>query len=233
VDSQGILDASFDGAGVVLNAWGYPTYVDYQKSWDSKPYFAYDANLAKEYLDKFYAETGTTADKLKLRLLTQSGSTMGKAAEAIQAYIVELTGNPNCVEILSFDRATYNDMWLDEKAFDLMLMYSQSITRTYCTYSWNSWVNAAKLANKNDAFHSGDAKVQELLNAAINVNTHSDASVDAFQQYMNEQAYVKNLICGSVYIVGKGWIGGLEKSVGPKNALAVMALNYDWSASGK
>ncbi|HHU23293.1 MAG TPA: ABC transporter substrate-binding protein [Clostridiales bacterium] len=233
VDPQGVLDATFDGSGIVLKAWAYPTFMDYQNKWDDQPYFEYDLDLAKEYLQKFYDETGTTADTLKLRLLTQSGPTTGKIAEAVQAYIVTLVDNPTCVEILSFDRGTYNSMWMDENAFDILLIYGQTANRTYCTYAWNSYANAAKLQHKNDVWHSGDEKVQELLNAAISVKTHSDETVSDFQQYINDQAYIKNLMCGDVYVVGKSWIGGLEDCIGPKDCLAIMALDYDWSKSDK
>lgn len=233
VDAQGVLDAAFDGSGVVLKAWSFPTYSDWQDSWDTDDYFEYDLNLAKEYLKKFYDETGTTANTLNLRLLNQSGSATGKIAEAIQAYIVALVGNSTCVEILSYDRGVYESMYEDSDAFDLLLMYSQTVTRTTSAYAWSRQANASKTLSGNDLWHSGDQKGQELLFAAVGYDTYSDATISAFQAYINEQAYMKSLICGDIYVVAAGWISGLENCIGYKDALAVLALDYDWSLSGK
>jgi len=232
VDSEGVLDAAFDGAGEIMTAWAYPTYFDYQKSWSTDP-FPYDLTKAKEYFDAYLKDSGTKAADLKLRLLVVSDGAMGKAAQAIQAYVGALTGNQNTVELLSYDRATYNDLWLDPAAFDIVLLYTQSTTRTYSTYAWNSYANAAKISSGDDVWHSGDQKVQTLLNAAIAEDTHNDTTVAAFQDYVNTQAYMKNLVCGRVYVVGANWIKGLDYCLGAKNALNVTALDYDWVNSGK
>ncbi|MDR1573773.1 MAG: ABC transporter substrate-binding protein [Clostridiales Family XIII bacterium] len=233
VDAEGVLKAAFNGSGIVLKAWSFPTYIDWQNSWDADDYFEYDPNLAKEYLDKFYEETGTTADTLKLRLLNQSGAVTGKIGEAVQSYIVALVGNPNCVEMLSYDRPVYEPMWEQADAFDLLLIYAQTISRISSAYTWNRNANAKSTMSGNDLWHANDAKAQELLNEAIGVDTHSDRTVAAFQAYINEKAYMKNLICGETYIVGAGWISGLDNCAGYKDALALLVLDYDWSRSGR
>lgn len=233
VDSKGVLDAAFDGSGIVLKAWAYPTYSDWQSSWDTDPYFEYNMALAKEYLEKFYKETGTTANTLKLRLLNQSGAATGKIAESIQAYIVALVGNPECVEIMSFDRTVYESMWEEADAFDLLLLYNQSVSRTTCAYAWSRNANASKTMSKNDLWHSSDKVGQDLLHAAIEVKTHSDANVAAFQKYINDKAYIKALVCGDVFIGSASWISAADGFIGYKDALAVLAFDYDWSKSGK
>lgn len=233
VDSEGLLDAIFDGKGTTLNAWSYPTYNDYQDSWDTGNYFEYDLTKAKEYLDKFYKETGTTASTLKLRLLNQSGSPTGKIAEAIQAYIVSLVGNSNCVEIINVERTVYESMWEQEDAFDILLLYNQSVSRTTSAYAWERNANAAKIMSGDDLWHSGDKQGQTLLHEAISEKTNSDATVAAFQAYINEQAYMKALMCGDIILVGKSWISGLDNCAGYKDALAVLTLDYDWAQSGK
>lgn len=233
IDSEGILDAVYNGDGMVIKAWSFPTYLDWQDEWDTNEYYEYDTKLAKEYLDKYYQETGTTANNFSLRLLVQSDSAYVKAAEAIQLYIVSLIGNQNCVEILSYDRASFKTMYSDPTAFDLLLLNCQSSQRAYTAYNWNLWVNAKKLLHGDDIFNSGDQKLQTLLEAAVGEETHSDKSVLAFNDYLNEQAYIKNLVCGNTYLISASWISGLERGMGAKNAIALCALEYDWSQAGK
>lgn len=233
IDAQGVLDLALDGEGLVLKAWAFPTYVDWQQSWTDDDYFEYDLDLAKEYLEKFYAETGTTASTLNLRFVIQSGGTTSKIAESIQAYIVELVGNPTCVTLDTYDLATYEQMCLDPDAFDLLLLSSQSVTRIYSTTNWSRQADASKTQSGDDIWHSGDAKGQELLHLALNEETHSDATVAAFQAYINEMAYMKTLISNNTFAVGAGWIKNMDRCLGYKSALAVLALDYDWSQSGK
>lgn len=233
VDSQGVLDATFDGDGLVLKAWSYPTYVDYQTSWDSEDYFKYNLNQAKEYLNKYYEETGTTAADLHIRLLTQTDATMQKATEAILNYIVALVGNPTCCEMISYDMATYTEMWKDETAFEICVLNSQSFARSYSTYAWNSFGNTLKTIHHQNIWFDDSDELQSLLNAALNVKTHSDKTVLAYQEYINENVLLKNLIGGTLYGVAASWIDDLDKVVGPKAAIAVCALSYDWAAAGK
>jgi ABC-type transport system substrate-binding protein len=227
IDSQGILDAAFNGSGLLTHAWAYPTYLDYQKKWDSTFPFPYDTKLAKEYLQKYFDETGTKASDLHLKLLTMNRLAMKKTAEAIQAYVVELIGNPTCVEILSYDQAQYNSLRLDPTQFDLLVNYTQSINRSYCTFAWNNYANTKKNVNGN-LFFDRSEKGQSLLEAAISEDTHSDATVDAYQQYVNENAFLKSLVCGNVYVAGESWIKNIK--IGPSVSLDICGMEYDWSA---
>jgi len=233
VDSQQVLDATFNGDGLVLKAWSYPTYADYQSVWDKEDYFEYDLTKAKEYLEKFYAETGESASTLKLRLLTQTDATMQKATLAIQNLIIALVGNESCCTIEQYDMATYTQTWKDETAFEICVLNSQSFVRSYTTYAWNNFANALKAVHKQNIFFDDNEELQELLNVALNPKTHSDASVQAYQEYINENVLMKNLCSGTLYGVAADWIDGLEYVVGPKAAIAVCALDYDWAAANK
>jgi len=231
VDSEAILNATYDGVGTTMNAWSYPSYVDYLPEWDNQPYFEYDMALAKEYLEKFYEETGTNANTLSMKLLTMSSSTMEKTAEAVQASIATLVGNQTCCEIVSFDRATYNQEWLDPANFDLMVINFQSITRTYSVYNWNLYGNASKNRNGSDMWYDDSEEFQSIVDAVISEDTHNDETVRAFHAYVTDNAYIKNMICGNVYVVTRNWISGFDQCMGAKSSVAVNGLEYDWSAS--
>jgi ABC-type transport system substrate-binding protein len=230
IDSEGILNAAYNGKGITLNAWAYPTFFDYQKKWDSKEPFPYDAALAKEYLQKYFDETGTKASDLRLKLLTVNRPATKKASEAIQAYVVDLIGNPNCLEIASYDQAQFEALWLDPTEFDLLVIYTQTISRTYCTYQWNNYANAKKLANGFNLWYDTSDEVQSLIEAAIGEDTHSDATVSAFQQYIDDNALLKNLICGEIYAVAESWVKDIK--IGPKQCFPVCGFEYDWNAKG-
>lgn len=232
VDAEGVLNSAFDGEGMVLNALAYPTYTDYQDEWDSTPYFEYNLDEAKSYLDKYLAETGTSANSLQLALMVQNGSEMSKVAQSIQAYVGALVGNPTCVEIISYDRGSYNSALADPSAYDMVLLAPQSATRAVCTYNWSYYWDLRK--NEAEPCHSGDEKLQELLVEAAMSTTHSDATVAAFQQYLNDQCYVKALVCGDSYVVARSWISGLVngKACGVKNGPNIGELEFDWANAG-
>lgn len=231
LDSAKILDAVADGDGLVAKAWSYPSFVDYQSEWDSQDYFEYDLDAAKDYLQKYLDETGTKASDLKIRLLMQNEDIASATATAIQEAVGELTGNPLCVEILTYDRASFTEAKKTADAFDLLIQNGQIVTRTYSGYEWDAQANADK--NGFDIFHSGDDKLQSLLMEAISVDTHSDETVAAYQAYLNEQCYIKNLFTTNQYGGAASWIGNLDHAAGAKDCLNVGALSYDWNASGK
>lgn len=78
-----------------------------QKSWDNRDYFGYNLDKAKEYLAKWEQETGKKASDLKLRIILQNEDDANAIALSVQSDVGALTGNPLCVEITSYDRATF------------------------------------------------------------------------------------------------------------------------------
>lgn len=234
VDSAGVLDLVYDGDGMTMKAWSFPSYKDYLSEWDNQDYFEYDLEQAKQYLEKYYQETGTSANDLKLRLICENGAAeYEKTAEAIQLYLVKLTGNSNCVEIISCDRATYKTAYSNPNEFDLIMLNCQSTSRSYVVYNWNLWANGDKLLHGDDIFNTGSEEFKALIYAAVGEETHSNETVAAVQDYLNENALIKALICGNAYMVSANWISGLEHGIGAKTSIGVCSLDYDWSQSGK
>jgi ABC-type transport system substrate-binding protein len=231
INSESALYAAVDGNGSVAKAWSYPTFVDYQTAWDSQDYFEYNLDTAKEYLAKWEQETGNKASDLKLRLILQNEDDANAVALSIQSDIGTLTGNPTCVEIIPYDRATFTQSKKDASTYDMLIVDSQLVTRSHSGYEWDNLVNQDK--NGYNIFHTDDATLQEKLMDAVQVSTTSDATVTAFQDYINEQCYMKNLIYADGYGAAASWIGNLDKATGAKSCLNLGALTYDWNASGK
>jgi ABC-type transport system substrate-binding protein len=225
-DSKAILEAAYNGDGLVSKAWAYPTMADYQKSWDTQNYFDYNLATAKSYLDKYYAETGTNASSLRIRLLTYNRPVMERICQTIQAYISTLTGNPNTCEILDFEQSTYNQLSNDSAAFDMFIGYAIN-SRMYPIISWVAGVTNKSVRGTNQ-FFANDPNLARLVGAASGAKTHSNATVAAFQKHINDNAYLVGLVTGYVYIVSSNFIG--DVSIGRGNCIAVAGMNYNWAA---
>ncbi len=231
INSADCLSYVADGHGEIAKAWSYKTFVDYQDQWNGQDYFEYDLDLAKEYLAKWEQETGKKAADLQLDIILQSEDDAEALALTIQSAVGKLTGNPNTIVVNGFDRATFTQAKKDATGFDLMVVDSQLVTRSHSGYEWDNLVNQAK--NGYNCFHADDDVLQEKLMDAIQVATTSDETVSAFQEYINEQCYMKNLIYVEGFGATASWIGNTIHATGAKNALNLGALTYDWNASGK
>ena len=231
ISAENALEAAVDGYGTIAKAWSYPTFVDYQKAWDSRDYFPTDMAKAKEYLAKWEQETGKKASDLALTILLQNEDTTNALALSVQADVGQLTGNPNTVTISALDRGTFNTAKKDPTAFDIYVVDSQLVTRSHSGFEWDSLVNQAK--NKYNCFFAEDDVLQEKLMAAIENKTTSAETVTAFEQYIMDQAYMKNLIYADGYGACASWIGNTLHATGAKNCLNLGALSYDWANSGK
>jgi ABC-type transport system substrate-binding protein len=225
-DSYAVLDAAYNGDGLVSKAWAYPAMKDYQKSWDAQDYFDYNLATAKSYLEKYFRETGTTAANLHLRLLTYNRPVMEKIAQTLQAYISELVGNPNACEILNYEQSTYNQLRNNPAEFDMFIDYAIN-SRTYPIISWFSAINPQSARGTNE-FFANDPQLLPLVLAAAGANTHSDATVAAFQKHINDNCYLIGLVTGYVYIVNANWIETF--SVGRGNCVSIASMKYNWQA---
>jgi ABC-type transport system substrate-binding protein len=227
VDSQALLDVAYSGDGVVAKAWSYPTMMDYQKKWDSQDYFKYDPELAKQDLQAFYDETGTKASDLKIRLLIFNKPALVSIGQMVQAYIAELVGNETCCEILNYDQSTYNTLYEDPTAFDVYINYCPT-HKAYSVFAWNEAANEKKRGDGTNQWFVDSDELQKLLEAAIDEKTHSDETVSAFQDYINDHCYQVSLIAGSKYMVVADWVETVL--IGPKDCVGICGMDFDWTA---
>lgn len=231
INSENALIAAADGNGEIATAWSYPAFVDWQAEWDDREYFDYNLDTAKEYLAAWESETGKSASSLSLTLLLQNEDEANAMALSIQSDIAALTGNPNTVTISALDRATFTQAKQDPTQFDLYIVDSQLVTRSHSGYEWNNLVNENKIGY--NCFHVTDDELQSKLMDAIQTATTSDATVKAFQDYIDEQCYMKNLCWVNAFGAAASWIGDLDHATGAKSCLCLGALSYDWANSGK
>ncbi|NTV89235.1 MAG: ABC transporter substrate-binding protein [Clostridiales bacterium] len=179
IDGNAIVAGALSGQGVASKIPGNAKYPDYNKAWDAKNYYAYDAAKAKELL----AKAGYKEGELTIRLMSASDPTHVAEAQVIQALLQEIGVT---VKIDSYDGPLYNTYKIDPTKYDMII--NQAASTDYLVNVWKLiWDNTAyKYGDSN--FHKDD-KLQELLMTACSMDGYTQANVDALVDYEMNQCY--------------------------------------------
>ena len=184
IDTEVIALGAYNGDARPVKTYGNTKYADYVDKWNDEPYYEYDLDKAKE----LYAASGASGLNLKLMYVTSDETAM--MAAIIQAQLAELGIS---VELHGYDSQLFNQYKYENKgAWDLLLDEGASSTNL---------ANVYKLAwDRTGYTHGGainfvkDDTLQSLLEAAMDEDTHSDETMDAFHQYLKEQCYGIGLV---------------------------------------
>lgn len=183
VDSQQLVDGALNGSGNVAYTWGNTNYSDYVSAWNNEDYYSYDLDKAKQLL----AESGATKTTLNLMIVSTDLNT--KLATIIQAQLAQIGITVN---ISTFDVQLFNEYKYQPDQWDIML--DQGASTSYLVNVWKlGWDSSGYVHGGGENFVKDD-KLQELLNAAMDVDNHNDATMDAFHQYLKEQCYGIGLV---------------------------------------
>lgn len=224
ISAADLLGMIYDGDGWELKAFAMDYQLGYVKDWNNRDYFGQDEKKAKEYLDAYLKESGKSVSDLNFNLIHMNTDQMQKYAQVVQAALIKLTGNNNVCSLTSYDSATYKSMMDDPKNFD-MEIYNTLSNKSYISYNWNLAFNGNDRTSGNDMAFSGDTKLWDLCKTAV--ATLEPADCTAFQDYLDEQCYFVNYICGPAYWVGSDIVS--KWALGAKNSIAITAMNFDWS----
>ena len=224
VSAEDLLGMIYDGDGWQLKAFAMDYQIGYVKDWDDKSYFEQDMDKAQEYWDAYLKSSGKSASDLSFNLIYMNTDVMQKYAQVVQAALIELSGNDNICALTSYDSATYTTMRADPNNFDMCILNSMS-NKTYVSYNWNLNYNGYDRTDGNDISFSGDSKLWDLCQTACETLEEDDCT--AFQDYLDEQCYFVNYICGPAYWVGSNIV--TKWVLGAKNSIAICAMNFDWS----
>ncbi len=181
--------------------------VDYVDAWDEQSYFEYDLEKAKEYL----AAAGyDESNPLTVSFLNSSQAPQTPYV-ALQAMLAEAGIVMN---IDSQDRAARQAVQNDPTAWDFC-EYSNAISDFTTTY-WNDLFGS----ETNQCFVQDDT-LQELLAAAI--ADRSEENMNAFHDYITEQAYIVG-----VYTEVRGIVStaGIEDICLQKNNPVLNAMTF-------
>lgn len=153
IDVESLVSA-YCGTGYTLARSVFPS---------TSPYFVdsaleYDPELAKEYLQKFYEETGVS--EVSIKLTAKSGDIAATLTEAIQYQLDEVLGIQ--VEVAVMDSATYFDAQAKGEQYASIV----PLARGY--YDPAKYMNAWLPNSSNSIMHMNNEELDALLDETVN-----------------------------------------------------------------
>jgi ABC-type transport system substrate-binding protein len=183
-DSQDFLDNAADGVGELVYGFGSAYSVDYYgDDYKAEGYFEKDQDLAKEYLQKYYDETG--ASSVTLTVLATTDSVLSSMAEILAGNLKEVGIE---TELNIVDQTTAFALYTDSTSFDINLGTEGSST-FLVNHLWNEFDASQYPEWDGDYMFRVDDKLQSLYEEASDETTWSKETVEAFQEYVNEKCY--------------------------------------------
>ncbi len=169
---------------------------DYNDSWNSEDYYGYDFDKAKQLMsDAGYPDGGIT-----LRLMYQNSTAATAGLTVVQAYLAELGIT---VELTPYDQALFNSYKYDDTQWDIIV--DSKSTTDYVTTVWQNVFDTNSFDNGSACFTHDDT-LQQLLETASNIETTSADAVDAFHEYLKDQAYGVGMFWNYSYYIGQDGI---------------------------
>ncbi len=216
IDQEAILQGALNGAGEIIHDFATSYAGDYNEAWDSEDYYDYDLDKAKTLL----VEAGYEPGELSIRIMV--GATVPghqQAAQIIQANLSEIGIE---TEILSYDNALFSSYKNDSTQWDIIL--DRKGTTDFVINAWKLAFDANGFGDQGTANFIHDDTFQDLLAQAAGVETHSAETVEAFHDYMYDQAYAMGLFITYTYVVGVDGITDIV--IHPKGQLIVGASEF-------
>ena len=189
---------------------------DYVSAWNEEDYYSRDIAKAVEYREA----AGYGANELVLNFIV-------RAQAPQQPYVVmqqQLAEAGIVMNITTYDRAVFNTYYADNTAWDFT--ESGSEVTDFTANFWSRMFSEKVYGEKGSENNIHDAKLQELLNAAV--ATRSAEDMDAFHQYYTyEQCYAIGMYNEVNYFVARKGIVDIAK--GTDNAtLQAMTFTSDY-----
>ncbi|MCD8014722.1 MAG: ABC transporter substrate-binding protein [Lachnospiraceae bacterium] len=194
IDASSCMIAATGGYGTTLSAMANPLSGDYDDAWDERDYYEYNVETAQEKL----AESGVDVSGVTLKILTLPTNNLDKVAQVIQAELLQIGINS---EIVAVEDALYQTYKLDDTQFDLILDIKG--TDDYVTFPWSLLFDNRSFDGGVTANFIADDELQSLLETVLSPDTHSEETVDAFESYLEENAYCYGLYTGNVYVIAR------------------------------
>ena len=192
IDSEAVMQAALSGNGMITNDFSSQAASDYDKGWNDEDYYGYDEEKAKEMMK----EAGYPDGGLKIKIMTWEDTAMKTACQVVQAYLLQIGISS---EIVVYDNALFNTNMYDSKQWDI-LINGYGCT-DYVVDTWSLRFDRTGFSNNKTGQFIADDKLQELLLAACNIETHSMETVDAFHEYVRDNAYACGLYTPYKYVV--------------------------------
>ncbi len=181
IDMSGVLTAAYEGRGTVMKSGASRMLVGYNTKWDSEPYFEYNVDTAKEYLEK----SGYNGEELIL--VASSGGGSDLLTQVLQTYMLAV--GINC-KISLLDSALMASMRFDGSQYDMILVQAGGITIT----NWWGVRFDMNAYEKGDGTARNDETLTQLIYDSWTTAGYNEESIDAVNSYLNEHCYVYGLV---------------------------------------
>ncbi len=185
IDSEAVMIARGYNADTarVLKGFGNTQTGGYLDKWENEDYFDYNPEKAREYLK----EAGYEPGEVEIRVLSSM-----MAPDSVRAVLIaNLEDAGFKVNNLAVEQALYMKYSRESSEWDISLntkgFYQHVIPVWDANFNPNAWENGSVCFTHDD-------KLTELLFAAE--DDPSDANLDAFNQYLKDQAICKALFEG-------------------------------------
>lgn len=185
IDAAGIMTGVYDDKGGVATCLAVPEpeagYVlDFVPEWKNEMPYETNLDKAKELM----AEAGYPNGGLKVRLMAKDQDEYRSTCQVIQAYLAEIGID---VEIMCYENALYQTYRYQPDAFDFYIVGVANNNMPYVPCGWKWFLGKNPDSGKNVLFMNDD-KLEELLNTALDVDTHNEESVAELHSYIMDTA---------------------------------------------
>lgn len=189
IDTEGIVQGAVQGSAEALKAAGNKICVDYNPAWDEEDYYDYNLDKAGELLAQSGFDTGKS-----IRLMCASAETSQSIAQIILSYLSQVGIT---VEIDVCDSARFASNLADAATWDMVVD-----TRMNNDYVTTLTSVIAPLGDTPAIMnYTEDPRLAVLAAAASSATGHNTETVEAYMQYMKEQAYVYGIMVSTNYYV--------------------------------
>ncbi|MCM1134445.1 MAG: ABC transporter substrate-binding protein [Clostridium sp.] len=204
IDKEGVNLGAYNGNGKAVKDFANAGYPDYNPEWDNEEYYDYDVDKAKEYL----AQSSYDGSALKLEYINSGMAEM--IAQLLQAYWGQIGVT---VELIGYDQMMGQQEQYNKEGFDILLKTTGSTD--YIVNQWKLCWDARdyKEITGGTANFVVDEKLDELMQAALNVDTYGPESIEAFHDYLVEKCYGYGVVQGPVNIVHSNKIANVALDI--------------------
>ncbi|MCC8099501.1 MAG: ABC transporter substrate-binding protein [Clostridiales bacterium] len=200
IDNEAL--AAFEGNGMVAcTTLGNSFFADYDTSWEGaySLYQSADEATIQSLLD----EAGYNGETLKLLTATYCGDYAEIIEGQLEAYGIN-------VELYVMDGGTCNTMKADPTEWDIFYQYMAA--DDYVVNLWSHLIDADGRSNGATENFIVDDTLQDLLHTCMASETHTAENMDAFLQYVDDNAYVKALVTGSDILLYPDYVSTVFKT---------------------